>query len=46
MMLVKLPIVLMTLRNWSGRCQATVNAQIAPELAPAIARFSGSSEML
>ena len=38
MMFVKLPIVLITLRNWSGRCQATVKAQIAPELAPEIAR--------
>ena len=40
-MLVKLPIVLMTLRNWSGRCHATVNAQMAPELAPAIAAVVG-----
>src|SRR5208337_4453481 len=46
MMLVKLPMVLMTFRNWSGRCQATVNSQIAPELAPEMARSSGSFEML
>ena len=39
MMFVKLPIVLTTLRNWSGRCQATVNAQIAPELAPEMDAF-------
>src|ERR1043166_6209200 len=31
-----------TLRNWSGRSHATVNAQIPPELDPQIARVSGS----
>ena len=33
-MLVKLPTMLITLRKWSGRSQATVNAAIAPELDP------------
>src|SRR5436190_21310424 len=32
-----------TFRNWSGRSQATVNAQIPPELEPQIARISGSA---
>jgi hypothetical protein len=45
-MFVKLPIVLSTLWNWSGRSHATVNAAIAPELAPPIAWSSGSLEML
>ena len=30
--------MLMTFLNWSGRCQATVKAQIAPLLVPPIAR--------
>src|SRR3989442_1187201 len=37
-MSVKLPIRLITLRNWSGRSQATVKAQIAPLLAPRMVR--------
>ena len=41
-MLVKLPIVLSTLENRSGRSHATVNEQIPPELAPQIARPAGS----
>ena len=32
----------MTLRNWSGRFHATVNAQIAPLLVPPMTRFAGS----
>src|ERR1043166_333873 len=44
-MLVKLPIVESTLRNWSGRSQATVKAQIPPELEPQVARRSGSAVM-
>jgi len=42
-MLVKLPICESTLRNWSGRSQATVKAQMPPELMPAMPRISGSS---
>jgi hypothetical protein len=41
-MLVKLPMWLNTLWKASGRSHATVNAQMPPELAPAIARWSGS----
>ena len=41
-MLMKLPIQDSTLRNWSGRCQATVKAQMPPEEVPAMARASGS----
>ena len=33
-MFVKLPTMLSTLRKWSGRSHATVNAAMAPELAP------------
>jgi hypothetical protein len=33
---------LSTLRKASGRSQAAVKAQMPPELAPAIARWSGS----
>jgi len=40
-MLVKLPMWLMTLRNWSGRSHATVNAAMPPELAPQTPRFDG-----
>jgi hypothetical protein len=36
-------MMLITFRNASGRCQATVNAQMAPLLVPPMARFSGSS---
>ena len=45
-MAVKLPMWLTTLRNWSGRSHATVNAQIPPLLIPQIARPSGSSVIL
>ena len=41
-MFVKLPMWLRTLRKASGRSQATVNEQMPPELAPPIARASGS----
>ncbi len=41
-MFVKLPMWLTTLRKESGLSQATVNAQMPPELAPTIARPSGS----
>jgi hypothetical protein len=43
---VYVPIVLNTRRNASGRSQATVKAQIAPELAPPIAQSFGSVETL
>jgi hypothetical protein len=36
------PIQDSTLRNCSGRSQATVNAQMAPEDSPAMARLPGS----
>ena len=45
-MLVKLPAQESTLRNWSGRSQATVKAQIPPEDMPAMARLSGSERSL
>ena len=45
-MFVKLPTWLSTLRKASGRCQATVNAQMPPEEMPQIARHSGSSVSL
>jgi hypothetical protein len=35
--------MLMTLRNWSGRSHATVNAAMAPLLVPPMQRPSGSS---
>ena len=41
-MLVKLPTHDSTLRNSSGRSQATVQAQMPPLLIPAMARLSGS----
>src|SRR5882724_5368013 len=41
-MFVKLPTVVKHLRNSSGRSQHTVNAQIPPELLPAMHRPSGS----
>ena len=44
--LVKLPIMLSTLRNSLGRSHATVKAAIAPELAPPMPRRSGSFAML
>ena len=40
-MFVKLPTWLSTLRKWSGRSHATVNAQMPPELMPQIARRLG-----
>ena len=43
---MKLPIMLSTLRKSFGRSQATVNAAIAPELAPPMPWRSGSFEML
>jgi hypothetical protein len=45
-MLAKLPTWLSTLRKASGRCQATVKAQIPPEEMPQIARRSESSVSL
>src|SRR3954471_24607366 len=45
-MLVNDPMLVNTLRNWSGRSHATVNAQMPPELAPAIIRPSGLAESL
>ena len=41
-MLVKLPIQQSTLLNRSGRCHATVKAQMAPLLSPPIARPAAS----
>ena len=41
-MLVKLPQWLTTLPKASGRSQATVKAQMPPELIPQIARLAGS----
>src|SRR5947209_7982076 len=41
-MFVKLPTVVKALRNSFGRSQQTVNAQIPPELLPAMQRPSGS----
>src|SRR5438270_13890704 len=41
-MFVKLPMVLSTLENMSGRSHAAVNEQIPPELAPQIARPAAS----
>ena len=45
-MLVKLPICEQTRPKRSGRFQAAVNAQMAPELAPPIARSAGSVRSL
>jgi hypothetical protein len=45
-MLVKLPMWLTTLPNDSGRSHATVNAAIAPELLPEMARPAGSEVRL
>ena len=41
-MLVKLPTVVKHLWKTSGRSQQTVNAQMPPELEPAMQRPSGS----
>ena len=41
-MSVKLPIQLKTFENWSGRCQATVKAQMPPLLRPQMAREAAS----
>ncbi len=45
-MLVKLPTWLSTLLNRSGRSQATVKAQMPPELMPQIARPAASVRSL
>ncbi len=45
-MLVKLPMPVMTLRNWSGLNHATVKAQMPPLDTPAMQRSSGLALMV